>query len=167
MANVNEPSSALATSSNPGRAHAAFIATVFNEFCCDDLEDTSAAAVIAAAADSAIAFDRAVASTQAACVSTGKDFSCASAIALAEAWAATTEAHATAVAAAAGGVCLPCQVPGTVCRHRVHLHHSCGKRIFSRRGDRVLRERRRLLRRRLLRLLCPLSRSSSAARILL
>ena len=83
-------------------AHAEVVATIFTEFCRDDVDDVVAASVAAAAANAAHAFARAVASTQAACVSTGKDFSCASASALAEAWAsATAEAHATAVAASA------------------------------------------------------------------
>ena len=83
-------------------AHAAVIATVFIEFCRGDLEEIYAAAVVAAAAASAITFARTVAITQAACASSDKAFNCASATALAEAWAsATAEAHATAVAASA------------------------------------------------------------------
>ena len=82
-------------------AHATAMAEVFTEFCRDDFDGRVAGAA-SAAFDAGFAIAAALAESQAACVSSGNTFGCASASATAEAWAmATAEAHATAVAASA------------------------------------------------------------------
>ena len=89
------------TFSRFSNAHAVAVVNVFTEFCRPDFDGRVALAA-QAAFDSGVAFAAAITASQAACVSAGNAFGCASASATAEAWAmATAEAHATAVAASA------------------------------------------------------------------